>query len=536
MGVRFSIIFLILILLYAGLTINLYDLQIKKGVQYLARAESQFRAAGEFEPERGNIFFTDKNNAVIPAAIRKYYPKIFAVPKEIDNPELVADRLAPILGMTVEKILERISSESHYRLLKRRVSSELANQIQSLNLTGIYAHPESHRFYPHNSLASHVLGFVSEGSGRYGMEAFYNEILKGERGYVSEDRVVMPKNGRDIHLTIDYYVQVAAEEILGKLVDTHSADGGLVIVMHPQKGDILAMAGLPNFDPNRFGEFKMQTFPNRAVQAIYEPGSIFKVITMAAGIDSGKISPETEFVDEGRVVVNNRTISNWDFRAHGRVTMTNILERSINTGTVFAVQKMGRDIFYNYLRRFRINERTGIDLVGEIRGDIRNLRENRDIYFATASFGQGIAVTPIGLLTAINAIANGGIMVSPRFLADSSTKTNRVISESSSRQVVEMMVSAVDRGRVAQISGYTVAGKTGTAQVPDLAAGGYTDEVFNTFVGFAPAYEPRFIVFMRLDKPAGSPLASQTLVPAFREFTQFLLNYYDVLPDRIDQR
>ena len=534
MGVRFSIICLILILLYAGLTVNFYSLQIEKGGQYSARAESQYRAAGEFEPERGNIFFTDKNNTAVPAAIKKYYPQIFAVPKEIDYPELIADRLAPLLEMTVEEILERISSEeSYYRLLKKKSPLELAGQIQSLNLTGIYVRPEPYRFYPHNSLASHILGFVFEGSGRYGMEAFYDEVLKGERGYVSEDRVIMPKNGQDIYLTIDYYVQAAAEEVLGKLVNTYNAAGGLVIVMHPQKGDILAMAGLPNFDPNQYGEFEMQTFLNPAVQAIYEPGSIFKVITMAAGIDSGKISPETEFVDKGEVIVNNRIIRNWDLKAYGQVTMANVLEKSINTGTVFAAQKMGRDIFYNYLKRFRIDEKTDIDFVGELRGNIKNFQKNQDIYFATASFGQGIAVTPIGLLTAINAIANKGVMVKPRFLASSPEKTSRVISESSSRQVVEMMVSAVDKAQIAKISGYTVAGKTGTAQVPDFLVGGYTDEVINTFVGFAPAYEPRFIILMRLDKPTGAPLAGQTIVPAFRELTQFLLNYYNVSPDRI---
>lgn len=537
MGLRFSIILVILILLYAGLTVNFYSLQIEKGSYYAARAESQYRSAGEFEPERGSIFFTDKNGKPIPAAIKKYYPQVFAVPKEIENPELVADRLAPLLAMTPEEILDKISSkESYYRLLMRKVSPELAKQIQDLNLAGIYVRPEPYRFYPNTSLAAHVLGFVSEGVGRYGTEAFYDDVLRGEGGYVSEDKVVvMPKNGKDIYLTIDYYIQAAAEEILGKLVNDYRASGGLVIVMHPQNGDIVAMAALPNFDPNRYGEFEIQTFLNPAVQAIYEPGSIFKVITMAAGIDSGHITPATEFIDKGEVIINNHIIRNWDLKAHGRVTMTNVLEKSINTGTVFVVRQMGRDIFYNYLKRFRIDEKTGIDLVGELKGDIKNLKKGQDIYFATASFGQGIAVTPIGLLTAINAIANKGLMVKPHLLAGKAEELGRVISETASRQVTEMMVSAVDKAGLAKINGYTVAGKTGTAQVPDPQRGGYTSDVINTFVGFAPAYNPRFIILIRLDKPAGAPLAGQTIVPAFRELAQFILNYYAVPPDRINE-
>jgi len=344
----------------------------------------------------------------------------------------------------------------------------------------------------------------------------------------------MPKSGQDVHLTIDYYVQAASEEILEKLVADYQAEGGMVIVMQPQKGDILAMSSLPNFDPNNYSEFKIKTFLNPAIQTIYEPGSIFKVITMAAGIDSGKIKPDTKFIDKGNVTINNRVIRNWDLKAHGLVTMTNVMEESINTGMVFAVQKMGRDIFSNYLKRFRINQRTGIDFVGELIGNINNLTRNREIYFATASFGQGVAVTPIGLLSSINTIANRGIMVMPRLSISQPIKEiGRVISESASRQVVEMMVSAVDKAGVSKISGYTVAGKTGTAQVPDLRVGGYTDDVINTFIGFAPAYNPQFIILMRLDKPAGAPLAGQTIVPAFRELTQFLLNYYNVAPDRI---
>jgi len=347
---------------------------------------------------------------------------------------------------------------------------------------------------------------------------------------------VRPENGEDVYLTIDRNIQFQAEKILSELISEYSAEGGTVIIQNPKTGEILAMTSKPDFNPNNYGEFDIGRFLNPAVQAIYEPGSIFKVITMAAGIDSGKITPNTTYVDTGEVTLNGKTIKNWDLKAYGEVTMTRVIERSINTGAVFAQRAMGKDIFYDYLVKFGFKEKKGIELPGEIVGSLRPLEyDPRDINFATASFGQGISVTPIGLLTALSAIANDGVMMKPYINANSEPEVIReVISPHSARLVQEIMVSAVEKAEIPRIKGYNVAGKTGTAQIPNFYTGGYTDEVINTYIGFAPAYDPAVTVFVKLNKPAGAPLAGLTVVPAFRELTHFVLNYYGISPDDVN--
>src|SRR3989344_1794610 len=273
---------------------------------------------------------------------------------------------------------------------------------------------------------------------------------------------------------------------------------------------------------------------NPAVQAIYEPGSIFKVITMAIGLDSKKITPDTTFVDTGSVTLDGRTIKNWDLKAHGRVTMTNVIEQSINTGAVYAMQQIGKDRFYNYVKQFGFQSLTGIALPGEQAGSLGTLKTSfQDINFATASFGQGVAVTPLQLITAVSALANGGQLMRPYILSNVEPQVvRRVISEEAARQVTEMMVSAVKKAEVAQIPHYRIAGKTGTAQIPDPKNGGYLESYIHTYVGFAPATQPKFVVLFKVDRPQ-APLAGATVVPAFRELTEFLLNYYNVPPDNL---
>jgi len=339
-------------------------------------------------------------------------------------------------------------------------------------------------------------------------------------------------------LTIDPNIQIEAERILDKLVSECKAKGGSVIVEDPKTGKILAMGGYPNFDPNDYGKFPIANFLNPTTQQIYEPGSVFKIITMATGIDSGKITPETKYYDTGSVTLNGRTIQNYDIKTHGPYgweTMTNVIEHSINTGAVFAQRQIGRDIFTKYLTSFGFGEKTGIDLPGELNGDLRRLSpKEKDIAFATASYGQGVAVTPTELITAVAAIANGGNLTRPYLNSALEPKViRRVIRESTAQQVTAMMVSAVDKAGVAKITGFTIAGKTGTAFVPDFKNGGYTDNVINTYVGFGPTSDPKFVALIKLNEPQGAPLAGLSVVPAFRELAQFILNYYGVAPDRI---
>ena len=315
----------------------------------------------------------------------------------------------------------------------------------------------------------------------------------------------------------------------------YQAQGGTIIVQNPKTGEILAMTNKPDFDPNTYGEFDLERFLNPAIEALYEPGSIMKVITMAAGIDSKKVTPNTRFFDTGSITLNTETIENFDLKSYGEVTMTNVIEKSINTGAVFVQRLMGPDVFYNYLVKFGLNQKTGVDLPGEIMGSLRPLeRDPREINFATASFGQGISVTPIGLITAIGAIANDGVAIRPYIEASGEPQEiRRVISEDTARQVQEMMISGVNKAVIPVIEGYNVAGKTGTAQVPNFVTGGYTEDVINTYVGFAPAYDPAVIVLVKLNQPAGAPLAGLSVAPAFREITHFVLNYYGISPDNV---
>jgi len=256
---------------------------------------------------------------------------------------------------------------------------------------------------------------------------------------------------------------------------------------------------------------------------------------MAAGIDSEKITPETKYYDPGSITYNGYTIKNWDLKSHGWITMTETIEQSINTGAAFAERQTGHEKFYDYLLNFGFSDKTDISLPGELLGNLRNLTGNtREINFATASFGQGVSVTPVQLIGAISAIANGGNLMRPYFLDSEQPKiVRRVISEKAARQVSEMMVSAVNKAVIAHINGYNIAGKTGTAQVPDLINGGYTNQVINTYVGFAPAYNPKFAILFKLNRPKGAPLAGLTVVPAFREMAEFIINYYNIPPDNL---
>lgn len=539
MGSRFALLIGGIFLVYLALIFNVYKLQIDKGAFYSAKAESQIQANGLLEPRRGNIYFTDKNNNLIPAAVNKPYPVIFAVPKEVKDAEFAAKTISEILNLDNEKVKKLLSKPGDlYELLVAKATPEEVSKIKDAKLDGIYTDIQDFRFYPFGDLASHVLGFVGpsedgEFSGRYGVESKFNDYLTGKPGKIENEKLIEPINGQDIVLTIDRNIQSRAEEILKDLIEKHAAVSGTVIIEEPKTGKILALGNYPTFDPNNYSKFKIGFFLNPAAQAVYEPGSIFKVLTMSAGIDSGKITPETKFNDTGSVTYNGRTIKNWDLKANGIVTMTQVIEKSINTGAVFAERKTGHDIFYNYLLNFGIEDVTNIELPGELTGSLKNLRgDSRDINFATASFGQGVSITPLALIKAISAVANDGVLMRSYIIEGTKAQPEkRIISSETARQVTKMMVSAVYKAQIAQIPNYEIAGKTGTAYVPDFINGGYSEEVIHTYVGFAPATNPRFTILIKIDKPQDARLAGLTVVPAFRELTEFMLNYYNIPPD-----
>ena len=527
---RWRFIFIIFVFgtLYSVLVFHLYNIQIVKNLYYSARAQF-LSEAGVLEKYRGDIYFIDKNNNLIQAALNKDYDMIYAVPSEIQKEAKLnnsdtadwAEKLSPILNVDAVELEKKINKQNDsYELLILKAGEEQIKQIQELNLKGIYIDKRNLRFYPFGELASQLLGFVSidKQEGRYGLESRFDSFLQS--------------NG--LITTIDWNIQAQTEEILRKLVERWEAKSATAIVQDPKTGKILAMANFPNFEPNDYPRFDIGDFLNPAVQAVYEPGSVFKIFTMAAGIDSGKITPETVYFDSGSVTLNGKTIRNWDHKAYGKTTMAEVIEHSINTGSVYAERMMGHDIFYNYFVKFGFNALTEINLPGEVKGNIGNLKNGRDIDFATASYGQGVSVTPVRLISAVSAIANGGVIMKPLISVDEKPEAiRRIISEDSARAVAGMMVSAVRKNIIADIANYSVAGKTGTAYIPDFKVGGYTEDVINTYTGFAPASDPKFVILIKLEKPKNAPVAGQTVVPAFRELAQFILNYYNVAPDEL---
>lgn len=522
---------------------HLYTLQIQNRDFYVSRVQAQHAGANTFAAPRGSIYITDRNREQIPVAITKEYQTIYAVPAEIEDPLEVADALVLALELERDPLIEALSkTRSKFAKLVSRANEKQVATIQSLNIKGVYVKTEKARYYPLQSLAAHVIGIVGLKDtdnvfrGRYGIEAYQEDRLAGRAGRFEGNELLEPIAGEDIVTTIDRNIQTRTEEVVQGLVDAYAPAAATIIVQEPKTGKIVAIANYPTFDLNTITEADMDYLKNPAVESVYEPGSIFKVITMAAGIDSGAIRPSTTYYDSGSITLNGKTIKNWDLKANGTLSMTGVIEGSVNTGAVFAQQRTGDEQFYQYLEKFGFKEPTGIDLLGEVVGSLRPLeRDAQPINFATASFGQGVSVTPIRLLSAISAIANGGVMKKPYLTTfNQSPEEQRVISKEAARQVVDMMVSAVDKAKVASIPNYEVAGKTGTAQIP--TRGGYlsfAEGVIHSYAGFAPAYNPAFSILIKLDRPKNAELAGQTVVPAFRELAEFLLTYYQVPPTRV---
>lgn len=406
------------------------------------------------------------------------------------------------------------------------------------------------RFYPEGNLASSVVGFLGfqdkNRIGQYGIEEYYEPWLSGQVGSKNFlDRVGFSNNsnqGSSLILTIDKNIQFFAEAKLKELVDKWGASGGNVIIQDPKTGSILAMAEYPSFDPNRYFTYSLEEFINPNIQVPFEPGSSFKPITMAAALDAGSVKPETSYFDSGEIKAGSSTIRNYDLKSNGWQTMTNVLEKSINTGAVFAMRQTGHDKFLEYLERFQFGKKTDIDLAGEATGDIRNLYTGREINFITASFGQGISVTPLQLVNAYSAIANGGMIMRP-YVVEKIIKADgesvivkpEVIAEPITRETAKtltsMLVSVIENGSIkkAVVPGFHIAGKTGTAQEAK-SEGGYSEFFIHNLVGFGPVENPRFTVLIKLDRPNGVETAAVSLADAFGDILRFLINYYGIAP------
>ncbi len=369
----------------------------------------------------------------------------------------------------------------------------------------------------------------------------------GGRWISVADRELSPaQDGADFVLTINRTVQYEVEKILRETVEQHGADNGTIIAMEPKTGRILAMANYPTFDPNEYSKAEdMNVFLNPAVSLTYECGSVFKPVTMAAGIEEGKISPDTTYVDVGSVKEAGYTIKNSDEKTYGRETMTQVLENSINTGAIFVEKSIGNKTFADYVRSFGFGEKTGIELPAESAGNTENLKSlKRNIQFYTAAFGQGIAVTPLQLINAYSAIANGGKLMKPQIIAKiihpdgqeeeiEPQEIRQVVSEDTARKVSLMLRSVVvnGHGKRANVPGYLVGGKTGTAQVAKSGEKGYEENVtIGSFAGYAPIDDPQFAVLVKIFNPKDVQWAESTAAPVFGRVMKFLLEYYKVKP------
>lgn len=530
-----------------------FDLQVLNYDKFSGQAiaQAQFKQS-DWQFLRGKIYFQDKNQKLIPVAINKSFPQIYAVPEEINNPTETAQTIAKVSGLDVDELVDKFSKpEDLYELIQKKSDPILVQKIKDLGLSGIYVNETTSRYYPYGEMASQVLGYVKDDvtdfHGQYGLEKYYDDELSAESqmggilSFLSLKNILYNNNSYDLVSTIDYNIQKKAEELLKAGAKKWGAEKGNAIVIEPKTGRILAMANYPNFNPNNYSKSSNNTFMNYSTQMTYEPGSTFKVMTMAAGLESKKITPQTQYYDSGEVKVDDKTIKNWDLKAHGWQTMTDVIAKSLNTGVVFAESKMGHDLFYQYALKSHINQKTGIDLPGEVKGNINNLKGFQDVYFATAAFGQGITATPLGMLSIISAIANKGVMMKPYVIekmvsSDGGNETviepqqeTKIMEEETARLMRVMMANAVEVNQAATIKGYQVAGKTGTAQVPD-ANGEYGNDTIHSFTGFAPAENPRFAILIKLDKPEAD-LAGGTVIPIFRELAQFILNYYEIAPN-----
>jgi cell division protein FtsI/penicillin-binding protein 2 len=457
-----------------------------------------------------------------------------------------------------------------YEPLQSKVPDDVLKKLDELQLEGIDYVMEKHRYYPEGSIGSHILGFVGyngdKRQGQYGLEGFFNHELAGEYGFLQAEKsgtgnliilndreYIAPKDGSDLILTINRSVQFTACKKLRETVSRLGADGGDVIVMEPFSGALLAMCSYPDYDPNEYNQVdSIQAYNNPAIFNAYEPGSIFKVFTMAAGLDEGKVTPRSTYEDKGQVMVEGwpKPIKNSDFETHGphgRVTMVEVLSESLNTGTIHIMEKIGAPVFAEYVKQFGFGQKTGIELETEGSSNIASLDRQpiRPVEAATASFGQGITATPLQLVTAYSAIANGGFLMKPYLVGKivsgedqiqvtEPRQIRRVISERTSMLLSGMMVNVVDDGhaKLASVDGYYVAGKTGTAQVASREKRGYGEATIHSFAGFAPVEEPKFVMLIRLNNPKGIEYSASTAAPLFGELAEFILNYYEVPKER----
>lgn len=555
------------ILLFALILISrLFMVQIVHGNQYKENALRQYATPTSDIFERGTIFFENKDGGLVRAATQTLGFKVAINPGEIKDATGTYEKLSTVIKIEKDEFFNKVTKKKDpYEEVANRLSKNEADRIESLDIPGVYIYKEKWRFYPGSNLSSHTLGIVAykgdDLSGRYGLEKEYNDILTRDESnpYVnffaevfSNINKKLLKNGKqsgDIVATIDPVVEDFLEKKLTEVRAKYNIDSIGGIIINPMTGGIYAMTVKPDFDPNNFSKIKnASTFGNPLVENVLEFGSVVKPLVMASALDAGVVTANTTYNDKGSVVVEKREIFNFDKKARGpNTSMQEVLNQSLNTGMVLVYQKLGKSKMRDYMYSYGIKEKTGIDLPNETNSLTANLESPRELEYANAAFGQGIALTPIQMVRALSSLANGGSLITPHVVKkikyEDGTEENleyetkpTKISKATSEEITRMLVGVMDKslkGGEAKFEHFSVAVKTGTAQVADLNGGGYyEDRHTHSFFGYFPAYDPEFLVFLYAVNPKGVPYASVTWADPFLDITKFLLNYYEVPPDR----
>lgn len=564
--IRTRILTLAFILVALCIFGRLYLLQVVRGHTYAAKADAQFTDLTSPLLDRGTIYFTDKVGTEITAATLKDGFSLVINPQKITNIQETFAQISSTISIDRDQFVAKAqNTDSKRQVILQHQTGDSGDALIAKKISGVSVERDRWRFYPGKSLAAQEIGFVAFNGGdtvegRYGLERYYNEVLERTTNDLYANFFVELFGGKhetssgsltqgDLITTIEPSVQGELERAL---VDYNTAwhpnlAGG--IIMNPKTGEIYAMATSPTFDLNEFNkESDPMIYANPLVENIYEMGSIIKPLTMAAGIDTGAVTEKTTYNDVGCMTVDKKPICNYDKKARGIIPMQEILNQSLNMGAAFVANRMGTTTMRDYFRNhYKLGTETGIDLPGEIHGQTNNLDSRNTVEYDTASYGQGIALTPVATARALSTLANGGFLVTPHLVkairyTNGTTKTlgwgnnERVLSAETATTLSRMLTTVVDthlaNGKD-KLDHYSVAAKTGTAQIADPIHGGYyTDRYLHSFFGYFPSYDAKFIIFLFAVEPKGAQYASQTLAPPFHTLTQFLINYYSVPPDR----
>lgn len=544
---------------------KLFYLQVIHGEGYTERADRQYATPAGDIFERGSIYFSRKDGELVSAATMVSGFKIAIDTNKLVDPEATYTKIAEIIPVDRELFMQKAAKQNDpYEEVALRIAKSDADRVNALDLPGVSIYKEKWRFYPGLSMAANTLGFVGykgdELGGRYGLERYYNDVLSRENEslYVNffaevfsniNDAVFKDDTREgDIVTSIEPTVQNMLERELDAVRAKWSSDAVGGIIMNPRDGSMYALAVRPTFDVNLFSKVEdPHIYANPLVEDVYEFGSVIKALTMASGLDAGAVTAATTYNDKGYIVLNKARINNFDLKGRGIVPMQEVLSQSLNTGVVFVMEQMGRELFRDYMLRYGISEKTGIDLPNETSGLVENLKSTREIEYATASFGQGIALTPVEAARALAVLGNGGKLVTPHIAKairydDGSEKlieypaAIQVLKPETSSEISRMLTTVVDKallGGTVKQEHYSIAAKTGTAQMArEDGRGYYEDRYLHSFFGYFPSYDPQFLILLYNIHPKNVDYASKTLTDPFISLTKFLLSYYDVPPDR----